>query len=390
MKMQQQLQKGSVSLFLVIFSALLTIVIITAFIRIMLQDQMQATANDLSKSALDSANAGVEDAKRAVLRYTQGCPSGPSTNTDCSSWFSAMDGSHCDVSQKVLGTSGGEVTVGNASINQAYTCVKVTLNTDDYVDTLLPGASKIVPLKPEKDSATGKDIAYDTVTLSWFSRNDLAHASNAVSGILLDSTADTTVKKYSDWNPRTPSLMRAQLLQFGSNFNLTSFDSTDVTINNTATLFLRPGSIGGTTFNFTDGYVANPSLVDCGTTGSFSLTSGTGSYGCVATIKLPLPVGATSINDRKEAYLRLLAPYNTQTSFQVKLSNGANPVKFGGVQPKVDSTGRADDQFRRVSTRVQQGDFPYVDAALDITGDLCKSFTVGASSSNFDSGGCNP
>ncbi len=383
MKMQRQLQKGSVSLFLVIFSALLTIVIITAFIRIMLQDQMQATANDLSKSALDSANAGVEDAKRAVLRYEQGCPSGVSPiPPNCVSWSSAMDGTHCDVSQRVLGTSGSEVTVGDASINQAYTCVKVTLNTDDYADTLLPGASKIVHLKTENDAP------FDTVTLSWFSRNDLAHASNAASGILLDSTTDVTVKKYSDWDSRMPSLMRAQLLQFGRDFKLTDFDSTEVTTNNTATLFLRPSQIGSDTFNFTDGYVTAPSLIKC--VPGFSLTGGTGSYGCVATIRLPLPVDATSINDRKDAYLRLLAPYNTQTSFQVKLSNGTTSVKFGGVQPKVDSTGRADDQFRRVSTRLQQGDFPYVDAALDITGDLCKSFTVGAGPSNFDSGGCNP
>lgn len=382
MKMQRQIQKGSVSLFLVIFSALLTIVIITAFIRVMLQDQMQATANDLSKSALDSANAGVEDAKRAVLRYTQGCSSGPSTNADCGSWFSAMNGSHCDVSQKVLGAPAGEVTVGDAGMNQAYTCVKVTLNTDDYVDTLLPGASKIVHLKTENDAP------FDTVMLSWFSRNDLAHASNAASGILLDPTADVTVKKYSDWDPRMPSLMRTQLLQFGPNFTLTDFDSTDIATNNTATLFLRPGSIGSDTFNFTDSYVTTPSLIKC--VPGFSLTGGTGGYGCVATIKLPLPARATSINDRKDAYLRLLAPYNTQTSLQVKLSNGTTPVKFGGVQPKVDSTGRANDQFRRISTRVQQGDFPYVDAALDITGDLCKSFTVGAGPSNFDSGGCTP
>jgi hypothetical protein len=89
------------------------------------------------------------------------------------------------------------------------------------------------------------------------------------------------------------------------------------------------------------------------------------------TLDLPTPIGG---GDR-QAYLRLSSLYNG-AHFRVTLSNNGAAEKFSGVQPIVDSTGRANDIFRRISARVNLYDFPYPDAALDITGNLCKSFSV--------------
>ncbi len=59
-------QRGAVSIFAVVFSALLLTILTVGFIRLMVSAQQRAINNDLSQSAYDAALAGVEDAKRAV------------------------------------------------------------------------------------------------------------------------------------------------------------------------------------------------------------------------------------------------------------------------------------------------------------------------------------
>jgi Tfp pilus assembly protein PilX len=60
-------QSGFVAILTVIFFTLLMSVISVGFLRLMVQEQQQALQDDLSKSAYQSAQAGTEDAKRAML-----------------------------------------------------------------------------------------------------------------------------------------------------------------------------------------------------------------------------------------------------------------------------------------------------------------------------------
>ncbi|MEP7205015.1 MAG: hypothetical protein ABI716_02385, partial [Candidatus Saccharibacteria bacterium] len=143
-------QTGAVSLFIVIFTTLLISIITVGFIRIMLSDQRQATDSDLSQSAYDSAQAGVEDGKRALLDYQAQCRLG---TLQCDAAAVILKSPECNkaLKQVINYTPGQEVLVkkdltDNNVLQQAYTCVKINRLTDDYIGTLSQDGSKLIPL----------------------------------------------------------------------------------------------------------------------------------------------------------------------------------------------------------------------------------------------------
>jgi Tfp pilus assembly protein PilX len=407
-------QSGAVSLFVVIFAMLIITVVTISFLRLMMVDQSQASDTDLSQSAYDSAQAGVEDAKRALLHYQQVCSSTPSL---CAALASSLSSDVCNAAVLIDGvvpsssvkggtpSTPGEIMVQqstsatDAILDQAYTCVTMKLATQDYVGQLSADDSQIVPLISESP--------YDTVTIRWFSRDDLADSTgaldlqNVVSGALLPE------KTQAGWPTTRPSLMRAQLIQFGSSFKLDGFDyvkdSGGTTQSNANTVFLYPSSSAGasTIDSFTaldtrkdsptdepdaDSPTNTPKTVRC-----LPNISG-GGYACSMSLRLPEPIDGGG----RTAFLRLTSLYN-KSHFQVVLTNGGAPdtggtniIKFKDVQPEVDSTGRANDIFRRVQSRVNLYDtsFPYPDATIDITGNFCKDF--GVTDSQYIAGSCTP
>ncbi|MNT89909.1 hypothetical protein D3C72_2307220 [compost metagenome] len=74
---------------------------------------------------------------------------------------------------------------------------------------------------------------------------------------------------------------------------------------------------------------------------------------------------------------------------------GATTVPFDGVIAKIDATGRANDLFRRVESTVELEpiNFPYPEAAVDISGNLCKNFVVTDGTGpnrGYSAGSCTP
>jgi hypothetical protein len=396
--MIHQREQGAVSLFIVIFSSLLITMIAVGFIRIMIQNQEQATAADLSKSALDSAYAGVEDAKRLIVTYRQNCIAGAGTSTECQRMADLMKGNRCDTLQQASIVNGDKEVVvrqseGDESLNQAYTCVKVLLDTPDIIGTVAPNTSKLIPL-----AANG---AFDQITLEWYSQEDLSKAitndaSNASDRVSLYSGLEVSpsLPKLDQWPKNQPPLMRIQLLQFGDNFLLSDFDTLKDGKTNNASLFLMPSTAGSTTVSFADDFrqipgSLSPERIACDK--DFSTSGASGQYACKVVIRLPAPIGTDDITKRR-AYIRVTELYNPNTAFRISLQNGAQDVVFSAVQPLVDSTGRANDYFRRIQSRIEleSSSVPYVENAVDLTGSLCKTFRVTDQPGDYDAGSCTP
>lgn len=397
-------QSGAVSLFVVIFAILLLSVVTVSFLRIMTNDQNQASNNDLSQSAYDSAKAGVEDAKRALIWYSQNC-SGSSPASGCNAFLSSI--SECNTaivaagvirSADIVPTGGaagtGEVRVQqstavnatgqsrDAALNQAYTCVTMQLNTPDYVGNLSANESILVPL--------AGTAATNRVTVEWFSTDDLT---NTIGSVAPSTTVGSQpLLRQTDWPTDRPSVMRAQFMQVGDTFRLTDFDSTtDNSESNANTVFLYPTVSGNTA----TGLVARDSRRDSSgdtvpdTRGTTPLPTrcetsiSGGGYACRITLTLPTPVGGGAA---ETAYLRLTSLY-VRSHFRVTLAG----AQFEGVQPLVDATGRANDVFRRIQNRVDLFDtsFPYPDAAVDTAQDFCKDFGV-TDRAPYDAGACTP
>ena len=364
--------KGAVSIFIVVFTALLITVVTVSFVRLMIRDQQRASDSDLSKSAYDSALAGVEDAKRALVKYYQ-LSTRPDL-TQCNGINRVLVGPGSPTVEVPVQTNSGV----DGSLNQAYTCVKVNLQTDDYIGELQADEIKLVALR-----GAG---SFDRVRIQWFSRDDISGGTSVnVPGSAAASDLVTA------WPANRPPVLETQLIQTSSSFQIEQFDSTTSdSRSNTNTLFLYPKNlISSPATAFTDDVRRtagnSPTDVDC----EPSLASASALYSCSTTILMPEPVGGSAAT-RSNAFLRLTARYN-KANVNLSLYNGSNMVRFDGVQPEVDSTGRANDLFRRVSARVETGiNITYPEAAVDITGNFCKTFAVTDRVGDYQVNGCTP
>ncbi|PID32561.1 hypothetical protein CR956_01805 [Candidatus Saccharibacteria bacterium] len=354
-------QRGATAIFIVIFAMLLLSIIAISFLGTMLREKGRSLDDELSESAYDSALAGVEDGKRAL----EACAKGKAVAC------SAIKEKKCDTTSRagIVTETDGEVKIrsktfggGKNELNQAYTCVKVNRKTNEYKGRLGADDSVIVPLKG--------DGGYDQVEVSWHNIND-------GDGYNFNNPLNPSLSSLSSWE--RPALFKAQYMQY-SKGTLKPAEFNDD--GKAHTVFLYPNDVGSASHDIKlkdlrrDGS-AEPVEVKC--------QSSPGIVGYVCSTKLILPPMPNRV-----AYLRLTSMYKS-AHFQVKLLDGASAVvKFDGVQPIIDSTGRANDVYRRVEARVEAVDrnFPFPRATIDISNNFCKNFSL--TENDFFGGSCNP
>ena len=411
---------GAASLYIVIFTTILMGVITLSFIRIMLSEATQTSNSDLSQSAYDSAMAGVEDAKTALLQYHECLSRGVSASVgerSCADIIKALEedaGTDCDILRKMLNRAEGPVnketiiqtetnnagTGATASMEQAYTCVRITEELVDYRSRLYDDyRTKIVPIRTASDAELN---AINYIQVSWYSAQDYEQSTvtpptitptiagvdnkrgygNATAAELFDPRATYTTPPTN-----TPPAVSVNLMQADTTFTLSQFDTNSDANTDRGTLVLVPSTSGLNTLlnSKTVGFAAssdkainNPVPVKCSADANNETPTG---WRCSINIQLPKPYGGGSRNPGA-TFLQLALLYGSPpTSFGIALCRDAacrDIVPFKGVQAKVDSTGRANDLYRRIEARVELADiyFPYPEQAFYSETGFRKNFWV--------------
>ncbi|QHN42434.1 hypothetical protein GII36_00980 [Candidatus Mycosynbacter amalyticus] len=391
---RRQTQTGAVSLFVVIFTALLFVAVTVGFTILMLSDQQQSTDNDLAQSALDSANAGTEDAKRVLAQYSDCQERGLNTGS-CASIRAALDRNQCNTVNAALGSSSDlserkvqqtETNDNASALQQAYTCVKITPNTDTYVGkTRSEGDIRLVPLKTD-------GAAFDTIQISWLKRDDMNLENGNPQFSPLADYADVPAAQRADYlrlptkadwrNDRRGAVLRVGMMQYQpGSVNLNDLDD------KARAVFLYSGSTGlsntpAGAINLDNADLHRP-LTSANQAGldakiynypyEAHCADVAQGYMCTTFVRIP-----SGMDTSRFHYLTLASVYR-DTSFEVRILNGTNTVQFKNVQPEIDVTGRANDVFRRLVSRVESADAseaPYPRAAVGTNGDICKNFVV--------------
>lgn len=352
---KRTLEQGATAIIVVVFSVLLLVTISIGFMRMVVQEQERSIENELSRGAYDSALAGVEDGKRVLEACRlEGAGSDACNAVDANECTTIADAGFASLSdnevklQTTAGVDGG--------FDQAYSCVTVSPDTPDFRGDVDADASRIIPLE-----TTG---SFNTISLRWFRNAGLTRPINLSQNDLPPLSA------WSSTSTVTPPVLRVQLIMYREdNFRVEDFDASG----GGNTLYLYPSNAGTNAASFT--LDTRPDVAGAGlvTTGCSTVNQ----YVCSINLQLPQTVDPTAASNRYAAYLRITSFYEP-TDFVIA-PVGTN---FSGVQPIVDSTGRASNVFRRVSARVERTNSNdsqlYPRATVDITRNFCKSFGVTA------------
>lgn len=402
-KKQKKFKKGAASFYIVAFSTLVLMIIATSFAAIIISEVTRTSNDDLSQSAYDSAMAGVEDAKLAYYNY-QNCMIQKENGKNlpgCDAIFAAWKNPDCDMVAKILGRVDGEGkpvvidesntgTIGN-NMQQAYTCVTMTDVTPGYEATL-SSSNMIRVVKAKFDGVQAK--AVNKIVVSWFSDTDTADVrySNVNA-----SGSSVAFKAASVGAIAAPPTISVAMVQTSQKFKMDDFDTTRGDLTDRAMVYLVPTSSTSTSSDATH-YTAYNGTDNNITAAQFAKSNNKlannlpytvhceegGDYLCSATIGLPNPVGGDR-NDDTFIFAVALPYGKPSTSFLLEFLCGdsvcktcaaddpdceqvssGDKVSLKGVQVKVDSTGRANDLYRRVSVTLDNRN----DMSLSIMGPL--------------------
>lgn len=383
-KVKSNFKKGAASFYIVAFSTLILVVLATSFAMIIASEVTRTANDDLSQSAYDSALAGTEDAKIAFSNYRRCAEAGetaskPSSggSITCKDIMYWMQNPDCYMVGHILGKipkgvnyeddnksdnrENREVMVGskikgNDVTNQAYTCVIINRDLPDYTGTL----NRENTMRTFRIMIGSEDDLTNTIEklkITWRAREtDTTNFATLSDGRVIFPI-------YSLNNLLRPPILEVKLIQTDTDFTMQQFDEAYGVSTNRATLYLVPQGTGEKT-RIEKSEVAKtndrtatdkPFLINC---------SG---RDCTAEIILPAPIGTDGkvVRNNNTFVVSLSLPYQKpDTDFIVEAcekengecSSTGGKAKIYNTQISIDSTGRANDLYRRVETRLETED----------------------------------
>ena len=441
-KLKEKFKKGAASFYIVAFATLILVVVASSFAIVIISEISRTSNDDLSQSAYDAALAGVEDAKLAYANYRACLEKQPSypdaltggTSVTCQDIVYYMKHPNCDMVGHMLGrldkTDSGEVLIqettttdGGSSnnINEAYTCVMIQTSLNDYRASL--SSSNLYQIVKVNLSSGVRASDIETVKISWYSNREggIFNFTN-----FLSTTYRVTFQSLKSTKVATPPTISVGLIQTANTFTLEQLNgkTTDGRTDR-ATMYFVPtdsrsaastssannyiGLLSGSVNKITAAQIAStndhmkdlPYAVYCNPNGSDEFL-------CSVEMKLPEPIGG----DRSDETFMFVVglPYEQpDTDFSLEFfcadgnpcssqtntdgsSTTSNVAMTDGVQVVIDSTGRANDLYRRVEMRLEATDstFAYPMYAIQVLGGnsgytapLSKNMTVTTEQQNW-------
>lgn len=402
-------KKGAASFYIVAISTLILVIIAASFAAVIISEVTRTSNDDLSQSAYDSALAGVEDAKLTYYNY-QKCRDGSidgntliGANFKCSDLIAWIENGivpngqdECDVVANALArpieTNGdeklgvlvqeGTSSSGDGSTNdmaQYYTCVKIAAQTQDVLGVLSNTDQEHSVRIRFADPDAYNNVA--KVRLSWHSPTATDDGDRGFQYMEGQTKGSAGILGADSVKPAVVALT---MVQTATSFSLGDFNTSSGAATDRGTLYFVPSPAQGSRLtSSTDNYiVAETSQSGGGWTNTirssetegFAKSNNKGiknvpyvvrcdtknqDYACITESDIPAPVNGDRNHDTFIFSVSL--PYGgPKTHFSLEfLDSEGNPLLLDGVQVSIDSTGRANDLFRRVETRLEPADAAY-------------------------------
>jgi hypothetical protein len=393
-KFKQNKEKGAVSMLTVIFFVLFLSVVSVSLLRVVNDERQRSLMNELSASALATAEAGIEDGKR-ILLYCMNNAHLYSTNSDikeacstlskkedCSDVINAFSADKLGIIQS---NESHEGVIDEGDYQQYYTCMFIDQFTEDVefalsaVDSKSPNstASVVIPFDLSKQDSDGNYNTADAVTsfqLRWHLMGQSNDGYSDGGAKTLNSATSNNNPKKTDWNG--PAMIRIEMVKVpGAGFSISELS------NGAFAVTLRPSKDGIGAITLSD-YAAETTPnkatvpikdIKC------NETYQSGEYQCNITITYDED---TLDLTKDKYYIKVTALYrDARISLGYAKDSNDNQLRFNGIQPLIDVTGRVNNTYRRVVARVATnaavaGELFFPEYAIESATKICKKMRI--------------